>query len=417
MLSFLFVAFAAFSLVATCVVYRPPTQQATIALIGFIIGILTGELALFIIALQMLVTLLFVSCGAIQSGIGMLAMAALFLSWLGLAANAVTAMRSASRMQQALDDAGVTALAPLDHAELWRRLRRPFSIRLPGVRCQPGIVYDETHKLALDMYRGAGIAAGDQAPVLLYFHGGGLLEMGGTRRGQGLPLLNELADNGWVCLSIDYRLSPTHSWPAHLLDCKSALAWLREHIAEYGGDPNFVVVAGDSAGGQLAALMALTANEAEFQPGFEAVDTRVNAAICNYGVMDFCNLYGSAFNASTADIWSKQVVKAALDDPAAADRFASASAIAWAEKRAAHAPDMLLVHGDKDSLVGIQESRLLAEKLQQASENKVIFSPIDGAQHAFNVFRSLRGELALRQTLRFAQHCHRHYTGAYASSR
>ncbi len=412
MLSVCFAAFAAFSLAATYIVYRPPTRQATLALIGFIIGILTGELALFVIALQMLLALLFISCGAVQGVAGLLALAALFLSWLALAANAITAMRSANRMQQALDDAGIDALEPIDHPDLWQRLRRPFSIRLPNVQCQTDIVYCETQGMALDLYRSRDTVAGSEAPVLLYFHGGGLLEQGGTRRGQGLPLLNELASNGWVCLSIDYRLSPSHTWPAHLIDCKQALAWLREHIAEFGGNPDFVVVAGDSAGGQLAALMALTANEAEFQPGFEQVDTQVSAAICNYGVMDFCNLYGCAFNASTADIWSRQVVKAGLDDPEAAPLFASASAIGWAEKRAAKAPDMLLIHGDKDSLVGVQESQLLAEKLRQGSENKVIFAPIDGAQHAFNVFRSLRGELALRQTLRFAQHCHRHYTAS-----
>ena len=417
MSSFFFVAFAASSLAATCIVYRPPTKQATLALAGFIIGILTGELALFVIALQMLIALLFISCGAAQGTIGVLALAALFLSWLALAANAIMAMRSANRMQQALDDAGIDPLAPIDHPELWQRLRRPFSIRLPNVQCQTDIIYSEGQQLGLDLYRNRDTVAGAGAPVLLYFHGGGLLEQGGTRRGQGLPLLNELASHGWVCLSIDYRLSPSHTWPAHLVDCKSALAWLREHIAEFGGDPGFVVVAGDSAGGQLAALMALTANEAEFQPGFESVDTRVNAAICNYGVMDFCNLFGSAFNAATGDIWARQVIKAELDDPAAASLFASASAIAWAEKRAAVAPDMLLIHGDKDSLVGVQESELLAQKLRQDSENKVIFAPIDGAQHAFNVFRSLRGELALRQTLRFARHCHRHYTAHNASSR
>ena len=74
---------------------------------------------------------------------------------------------------------------------------------------------------------------------------------------------------GWVCVAINYRLSPKATWPDHLLDCKRALAWVREHIAEYGGDPDYVVVTGGSAGGHLTALMGLTANDPQFQPGFE----------------------------------------------------------------------------------------------------------------------------------------------------
>ena len=62
--------------------------------------------------------------------------------------------------------------------------------------------------------------------------------------------------------------------PDQLLDCKRALAWVREHIAEYGGDPDCIVVTGGSAGGHLTAIAALTANDPDFQPGFESVDTR-----------------------------------------------------------------------------------------------------------------------------------------------
>ena len=68
-----------------------------------------------------------------------------------------------------------------------------------------------------------------------------------------------LAARGWVCVAINYRLSPQATWPDHLVDCKRALAWIREHIAEYGGDPDYVVVTGGSAGGHLTAMMGLTA--------------------------------------------------------------------------------------------------------------------------------------------------------------
>ena len=56
---------------------------------------------------------------------------------------------------------------------------------------------------------------------------------------------------------------------------KKAIAWVKEHIEEYGGDPSYVVITGGSAGGHLAALAALTPNDPEYQPGFEGADTRV----------------------------------------------------------------------------------------------------------------------------------------------
>ena len=104
--------------------------------------------------------------------------------------------------------------------------------------------------------RGPG---GAPAPVLLQIHGGAWVI--GDKSQQGLPLMLHLAAEGWVCVAINYRLSPKATWPEHLVDCKRALAWVREHIAEYGGDPDLICVTGGSAGGHLAAMIALTANE------------------------------------------------------------------------------------------------------------------------------------------------------------
>ena len=73
----------------------------------------------------------------------------------------------------------------------------------------------------------------------------------GMRRPQAYPLLSHMADRGWVCVSIDYRVSPRNTWPDHIVDVKRALAWIKENIAEYGGDPDFVAITGGSAGGHL----------------------------------------------------------------------------------------------------------------------------------------------------------------------
>ena len=82
-----------------------------------------------------------------------------------------------------------------------------------------------------------------------------------------------LAAQGWVCVAINYRLAPRDPFPAHIVDVKRAIAWIREHIAEYGGDPSYLAITGGSAGGHLAALAALTPNDPAYQPGFEDADT------------------------------------------------------------------------------------------------------------------------------------------------
>ncbi len=99
------------------------------------------------------------------------------------------------------------------------------------------------------------------------------------RRPQAYPLLSHMADRGWVCVSIDYRVSPRHTWPDHIVDVKRALAWIKENIADYGGDPDFVAITGGSAGGHLSSLAALTPNDPQWQPGFEDADTSVVAAV------------------------------------------------------------------------------------------------------------------------------------------
>ena len=102
-----------------------------------------------------------------------------------------------------------------------------------------------------DIWRRRDLPRDGKAPVLLQVPGGAW--MIGMRRPQSYPLLSHLAERGWVCVSIDYRVSPVHTWPDHIVDVKRALAWIKEHIAEYGGDPDFVAITGGSAGGHLCA--------------------------------------------------------------------------------------------------------------------------------------------------------------------
>src|SRR5437667_270151 len=122
-------------------------------------------------------------------------------------------------------------------------------------------------------------------PTLLQIHGGAWIL--GSKNEQGIPLMRHLASRGWVCVSANYRLSPRATFPDHLIDCKRAVGWIRQHGADYGANTDFLVVTGGSAGGHLAALVALTANEPEYQPGFESADTSVSGCVAFHGVERF----------------------------------------------------------------------------------------------------------------------------------
>ncbi|MGH3561206.1 MAG: alpha/beta hydrolase fold domain-containing protein, partial [Mycobacterium sp.] len=109
----------------------------------------------------------------------------------------------------------------------------------------------------LDVWRSPEVTGGCRAPVLVQVPGGAWTIS--DKRGQGYPLMSRMTELGWICVAINYGRSPRNAWPAHLVDVKRAIAWVRDHIAEYGGDPGFVAITGGSAGAHLASLAALTA--------------------------------------------------------------------------------------------------------------------------------------------------------------
>jgi acetyl esterase/lipase len=113
-------------------------------------------------------------------------------------------------------------------------------------------VYDDSRDL-LDIYMPEGV---DHAPVVVFFHGGALLE---GEKGSGAGVARRLAEHGIGLVSANYRLSPAFQHPAHVQDAAAATAWVVHNIASYGGAPDAVYVGGHSAGAYLAALLAVDA--------------------------------------------------------------------------------------------------------------------------------------------------------------
>jgi len=208
--------------------------------------------------------------------------------------------------------------------------------------------------------------------------------------------MDRLRNAGWVCVPISYRLSPKATFPDHIVDVKRAIAWVKDNIEEYGGDPDFVVITGGSAGGHLCSLAALSANDPGFQPGFEDSDTSVQAAVPFYGVYDMRDWDGAGGPASTVRWLEKRVLKASPDaDP---ELWRRASPVNWVH---AGAPPMMLLHGANDSLVPVDGARRMADSLRRSSSQPVVYAELPFAQHAFDTYASVRTRYTVRAVERF----------------
>jgi acetyl esterase/lipase len=280
----------------------------------------------------------------------------------------------------------------------WRQLLWPFRMRSDDVERTSDISYGPagTRNL-LDVYRHRDHPQG--APVLLQVHGGGWVI--GDKDTQGIPLMQHMAARGWVCVAMNYRLSPRSRFPDHLVDVKRALAWTREHAAEFGADPSFVAVTGGSAGGHLAAMMAVTQNDPEYQPGFEHADTSVQAAVPFYGVYDFAAESGTRSAQQRRDGYLNRYVTHA-EYMAAAEEYAKASPLL---RIGPDAPPFFVVHGAHDTLVPVREAREFVERLHEISKQPVAYAELPGTQHAFDIFPSIRSAHMVRGVERFLKWC------------
>jgi acetyl esterase/lipase len=301
----------------------------------------------------------------------------------------------------ALND-GLRLASPAPRAKLrWRQVVFPLFLRDRRVTRVRDLRYGPYgRRNLLDVYHrrgGPGRSSGEGAlaPVLLQIHGGGWVI--GDKGQQGLPLMLQLAAEGWVCVSTNYRLSPKATWPDHLVDCKRALAWVREHIAEYGGDPDLVCVTGGSAGGHLAAMVGLTGNDPQYQPGFEDVDTSVAACVPFYAVYDLLDLFapGGAMVRPMRRL-ARWLVGASPDEDRAT--FENASPV---QRVRPDAPPFFVIHGSADNLVPVRQARTFVERLRAVSDQPVLYAEVPGASHAFDVFHSTRTGNAVAAVGRF----------------
>jgi acetyl esterase/lipase len=373
MVAWVFLACAIFGATWTFVSFHPPRRPPILMVTGFFAAWSTTELAPLHIVWQLAAVVVFIVLGALQSWPGWVALAITLVSWAGLTASVRGALHTDAEFARALHDT-----LGIDPEAVARRIERgrillPFHFKRRGVQRVRNLQYvdDGSKRHRLDVYRPAGLAVDARAPVLLQIPGGAWMISNKDQQAQ--PLLYHLAARGWVCVAINYRLSPKATWPAQLDDCKSALAWVRAHIAEYGGDPDAIVVTGGSAGGHLTALLGLT------EPG-------VRAMVPFYGVYDWTGSCGPPkYRDGLRELLERYVVKEKYDD--APSVYEDASPITHVN---ANAPATMIVHGDLDTLAPIEVAREFAARLRAVSKQPVVFVELRGAHHAFEVFNSIR---------------------------
>ena len=154
-----------------------------------------------------------------------------------------------------------------------------------AVEIQRGIVYttNENNKQTMTIYEPKDEGTSLRPAVLLIHGGGWVLGQQQDIRWYG----PEYAKRGYVAARISYRLLPKYVFPDCLYDCKAAVRWLRLHAREYRIDPERIIVQGDSAGGHLAAMLAVTRPKDNLE-GTEnlGVSSAVQAAVIYYGVLD-----------------------------------------------------------------------------------------------------------------------------------
>nr|CRL70082.1 lipM [Mycolicibacterium komanii] len=370
--------------------YRPLARKGYPSIFSFGFGLVVSEFPLQTLASQL--GGLALTARRLSRPVRVLAWVVAGLSAIGLLNFSRAGHKAAAPLTEALDS-GLGADRRRDSTGLWRRPAGDGTAKTPGALRMMRIYRDYAHDgnisygefssaNQLDIWRRPDLDRNGKAPVLFQIPGGAWVT--GNKRGQAHPLMSHLAELGWVCVAINYRHSPRNTWPDHIVDVKRALAWVKTHIAEYGGDPDFIAITGGSAGGHLSSLAALTPNDPRYQPGFEDVDTRVQAAVPFYGVYDFTR-FDDAMHPSMPELLEQMVIK--QPQKSSFETYYDASPV---NHITADDPPFFVLHGTNDSLVPVEQARAFVAKLREVSTQPVVYAELPFAQHAFDMFGSAR---------------------------
>jgi len=368
---------------------RPRTTPYVRAL-SWVLAFVTTDLAFFHIALAALLSIAFWAAGAFQATPGRLGLFVVVASSLALLRLWWPSLRAATTAGDVARELQLVEVDPVPR----RLLLAPLPVLRDGVTVMRDIEFSRAtgRSLRMDIYR--GYRNSGKRPALVFLHGGAWIL--GDKREQGLPLCHHLAALGWVCANANYRLSPAATYPDQVVDARKAVAWIRRHADEYGVDPRFVAIAGASAGAHIAAMAALAPHsDPQSATAAPALDS-VQAVVTFYGVYDLTDRLGLHGRQFVNHLIGRQLLKAFFDTEP--ERFHAASPRDHVDRVAA---PWLLLHGERDTLVPVAEARDFAQALARRSDHAVGYAEFPGAQHAFDIYYSLRAIAAVELTARF----------------
>ena len=198
------------------------------------------------------------------------------------------------------------------------------------------------HELAMDVYYPT---SGGPWPGVVFVHGGGWTE------GDKAPLPMVPTASGYLVVSLNYRMYPAYRFPAMIEDVKFAIRFLRAHAAGYNLDPERIAVIGHSAGGHLAALAGLVDEHAGWDVGpYQAQSSRVQAVVEMSGPTDLTGQFPEVVEELKANVFGRE-------------QFISASPVTYVRP---DAPPFLIIHGEKDAVVPVEQAYRLYEALRKA---------------------------------------------------
>ena len=196
-------------------------------------------------------------------------------------------------------------------------------------------------------------------PLVIYLHGGG---WGWLDKTWGFA--NWLPSHGFAIACVDYRLSGEAAWPAQIYDCKAAVRWLRTHASEYGCDGTKIGALGDSAGGHLVSMLGLTNDNPEFEgdEGTSGVSSSIQGVADYFGPSDLAK-FGSGGN-------PKELIQLLGGTTFDLEKARKASPLTYVT---AKAPPFVIVHGNADKSVPIEQSIELNDALVKAGVDSKIY--------------------------------------------
>ncbi|QDU36959.1 Carboxylesterase NlhH [Maioricimonas rarisocia] len=277
---------------------------------------------------------------------------------------------------------------PTAAAENRRRLQVPDDVEV-----QQDLVFSrpDGEPLRLDLYRPKQTEG--RLPVVMWVHGGGW-KQGSKER---CPAVY-LAQHGFAVASIQYRLTDRAQWPAQIDDCRAAVRWLRSHADEYGLDGERIGAWGGSAGGHLVALLGTLDTPAD-----EAVSSRVQAVCDWYGPSDLLTMPPNVVSEKrsreqvAASNGAKLLGSPVPDVPELARQASALYQVSSDD------PPFLIMHGEKDPGVPLEQSERLHDRLTQAGVSSTLHV-VPGAGHGGKEFRTSAVRAVVRKF--FEQHLH-----------